>query len=60
MIFLDKKICNLLIIFSNERKFNLNETDDWNYYFYDLRKEQIFIFIKKIHQNGTRRFLSNL
>lgn len=58
MIFLDKKICNLLIIFSNERKFNLKETDDWNYYFYDLRKEQIFI--KKIHQNGTRRFLSNL
>jgi len=30
------------VVFSDEKKFNLDGPDSYNYYFYDIRKEECF------------------
>ena len=55
----------LNVLFSDEKKFNLDGLDDWAYYWYDIRKEpqtffsgqqgrDYFIVSGLFSSNGTR------
>jgi len=40
------------VVFSDEKKFNLDGPDGYKYYWHDLRKEKL-IFSRRVHGGGT-------